>query len=111
MFISSLVTLVVVFTKANWDNKNWGKVNHTLGIGLVALILIPLCILICNPFPIFLYGLTFNPTINTIRKIPGFYIGSTSKVDIFLRKNFSKYPGQIFALINLILLLLTITWR
>lgn len=109
MFIIALITLGVVFIKAYWDSKNWGEVKHTLGIVLVALILIPLSILILNPFPIFLYGLTFNPTINTIRKIPGFYIGTTSWVDRKLRKTFPKYPGQIFALINLILLLYFLT--
>lgn len=95
-----LITFLVIAIKAYWDNKNWGKVDHTKGIVLVSLILIPLSIIVKSPYPIFLFGMLWNPVINTVRRLPLFYIGDTSTIDILLKKIFPARQGESFFLIN-----------
>ena len=103
-----IIVLAVIAIKAYWDNKNWGNVNHTKGIVLVALVLIPLSIIIRNPYPIFLFGALWNPTINTVRNLPMFYIGKTSTIDKILTWLFGKAAGVVFFIINLICLQMAI---
>ena len=103
--IAISVTLITVFVKAYWDSENWGHVNHTVGIGLVALILVPICFYIHNPYPLFLFGATFNLVINKIRGLPTFYVGNSSFTDKMLRKIFIKNPGESFVILNFLLLI------
>lgn len=67
-----LLVWLVIGLKAYWDNKNWGNVDHTKGIFLVALVLIPACIWIHSSFPLFMFGTFWNPVINIVRGLPGF---------------------------------------
>lgn len=103
-----LTTLAVIAIKAYWDNKNWGNVDHTKGIFLVALVLIPLSIIIRNPYPLFLFGALWNPTINKVRRLPFFYIGKTSTIDKILTKLFGKAAGIMFFIINVLCLVTAI---
>jgi len=101
-FIISVLTILTVWIKVWFDNRNWGNVDHTKGIVLVALVLFPLCLISTSLYPIFLYGMLFNPTINFVRDLPLFYIGDTSKVDILLKEIFEENAGEAFFLINFI---------
>lgn len=103
-----LITFLVIAIKAYWDNKNWGKVDHTKGIVLVSLILIPLSIIVKSPYPIFLFGMLWNPVINTVRRLPLFYVGNTATIDIALNFLFGKKAGEVFALMLFVLFICSV---
>jgi len=106
--LAIIITVGVLIIKAYWDNKNWGKVDHTKGIVLVALILIPVSIHIGYFYPLFIFGLLWNPLINKVRNLPFFYIGNTAVTDITLKFLFGERAGEAFFLVNLLLLISSI---
>ena len=102
-----LIVFITIAIKAYWDNKNWGKVEHTKGIVLVSLVVIPLSILINSWYPVFLFGMLWNPVINVVRQLPLFYVGNTAAIDIMLKRIFPDRPGESFFLLNFLGLIYT----
>jgi hypothetical protein len=73
-----------------------------------AAIVFVVCWISSEIFPIFLYNIIFNPTLNLLKGIASFYIGDTAWTDQILKDWFGEYAGQAWFFCNLILLILTI---
>jgi hypothetical protein len=97
MLLSTIIVVLVIAIKAYFDNKNWGNVDHAKGLFYVSIVLIPVAVATISLYPLFLYGLFWNPTINLIRDLPLFYLGDSARTDRVLKKIFGKNAGEAFA--------------
>jgi len=104
----TLATILLSTLKAYIDHKRWPFGDHGLGAIIVTVVLAGSCWYAWSLYPIFLFGLIFNPTINLMHGEAFFYIGKTAWTDILLRSLFKDVAGQVWFSINLIGLILTI---
>jgi len=103
-----IITIITALLKAYIDVNRWPFENHWIGFVASGMVVLTVCWISCEIFPIFLYGLVFNPAVNLMSRLPIFYIGDTSRIDQFLKKTFGRAAGHIWFFCNLILLILTI---
>jgi len=103
-----LAILLLSTVKAYIDHKRWPFERHVVGAIMVAAALAGSCYYSWSLYPIFLFGLIFNPTINLMHGKAFFYMGNTAWTDIFLRSIFDDVAGQSWFVFNLIGLILTI---
>lgn len=106
--MGGLITILTALTKAYIDFRRWPFENHWIGFVVVAVVMLSVCLIWWKVYPLFLYGLIFNPALNLMKGQPFFYVGDTAETDKTLKGIFGKWAGQAWFLLNLILLIITI---
>lgn len=104
----TLVTISTALIKAVVDLYRWPFINHWVGFVISAAIILAVCLMSSEIYPIFLFNVLFNPALNTLKGLSFFYIGDTADTDKLLKQLFGKIAGEVWFFCNLTLLILTI---
>lgn len=102
-----LIVVATALIKAYVDLKRWPFKNHWVGLLIVSLIILPICWFSCEIYPIFLYNVIFNQSLNIMKGLPFFYMGDTAKTDQIMKNLFGNFAGQVWFFCNLTMLILT----
>lgn len=105
-----LILIAVITIKVIHDNHHWTNVDHVTGLILVALVLVPVSLIILNPWPLFAFAAAWNPAINLSRGLDFFYLGDTAKTDIILKQVLGDHAGILWFLLMVILTIISNIW-